>query len=248
MYINKNLDRGFKDLSIFEIGPIFTGSNPGEQNTVISGLSAGKKSRLSWIDKERNVDVFDIKRDVIQTLEEAGYNSELFFIDNETPNYYHPGKSGRLFLDSGKDRVAAYFGEIHPNILKKIDMKTESLVGFEIFLDNLKLSKKTLNDQKRKFTVSDYQKSERDFAFIISKGITSQDLINAISNVDKNLISNIKVFDVYEGSNIPENQKSIAISVTIQSSEKTLNDNDLEKINKLIIETVENKTGAKIRS
>ena len=248
MYINKNLDRGFKDLSIFEIGPIFTGSNPGEQNTVISGLSAGKKSRLSWIDKERNVDVFDIKRDVIQTLEEAGYNSELFFIDNETPNYYHPGKSGRLFLDSGKDQVAAYFGEIHPTILKKIDMKTESLVGFEIFLDNLKLFKKTLNDQKRKFTVSDYQKSERDFAFIINKGITSQDLINAISNVDKNLISNIKVFDVYEGANIPENQKSIAISVTIQSSEKTLNDNDLEKINKLIIETVENKTGAKIRS
>ena len=62
------------------------------------------------------------------------------------------------------------------------------------------------------------------------------------------MISNIKVFDVYEGDNIPENQKSIAISVTIQSTEKTLNDNDLESINKLIIETVENKTGAKIRS
>ena len=73
-------------------------------------------------------------------------------------------------------------------------------------------------------------------------------MINAISNVDQNLISNIKVFDVYEGDNIPENKKSVAISVTIQSSEKTLNDNDLEKINKLIIETVENKTGAKIRS
>ena len=78
--------------------------------------------------------------------------------------------------------------------------------------------------------------------------LNAQDLINAISSVDKNLVSNIKVFDVYEGDNIPENQKSIAISVTIQSSEKTLNDNDLEKINKLIIETVENKTGAKIRS
>ena len=73
-------------------------------------------------------------------------------------------------------------------------------------------------------------------------------MINTISGIDQNLINNIKVFDVYEGDNIPENQKSIAISVTIQSFEKTLNDSDLEKINKLIIETVENKTGAKIRS
>ena len=248
IYMNKNLDRGFKDLSMFEIGPIFTGSNPGEQNIVLCGLSAGKKFRQSWIDKERKVDVFDIKKDVVQTLVEAGYNSNKFFIDSNTPDYYHPGKSGRLFLNSEKEKIAAYFGEIHPNILKKADIKSESLVGFEIFVDNLKLPKKTLNNQKTKFIVSDYQKSERDFAFIINKEISSQDLINAISSIDQNLISNIKVFDVYEGANIPENQKSIAISVTIQSSEKTLNDNDLEKINKLIIETVENKTGAKIRS
>ena len=248
MYMNKNLDRGFKDLSIFEIGPTFTGSNPGEQNTVVCGLSSGKKSRLSWIEKERDVDVFDVKRDVVQTLIEAGYYSDKFFIDRETPNYYHPGKSGRLFLNSEKDQVAAYFGEIHPNILKEIDIKTESLVGFEIFLDNLKISKKTLNDQKTNFVVSDFQKSERDFAFIVDRKLKVQDLVSVISNIDKNLISNVKVFDVYEGDNIPENKKSIAISITIQSLEKTLTDNDLEKINKLIIETVENKIGAKIRS
>ena len=248
MYMSKNLDRGFKDISIFEIGPIFSGSNPGQQSTVICGLSAGKKSRLSWIEKERNVDVFDVKRDVVQTLVEAGYNSDKFFTDSETPNYYHPGKSGRLFLNNEKLHLAAYFGEVHPNILKKIDIKTESLVGFEIFLDNLKLFSKTLNDQKTKFTVSDYQKSERDFAFIVNKNVNSQDLINVISSIDQNLISNIKVFDVYEGENIPENQKSIAINVSIQSLEKTLNESDLEKINKLIIQTVENKTGAKIRS
>ncbi|WP_440926602.1 phenylalanine--tRNA ligase subunit beta [Candidatus Pelagibacter sp.] len=248
MYMSKNLDRGIKDLSIFEIGPIFYGPQPGAQNTVVCGLSAGKKSRLSWIEKERNVDVFDIKRDVTQTLVEAGYDSEKFYIDDESPSYYHPGKSGRIFLNKGKDNVAAYFGEIHPNIIKTLDIKTDSLVGFEIFLDNLKLPKKPLKDQKTKYSVSDFQKSERDFAFIVDRKIKVQDLISVISSIDKNLISNIKVFDVYEGENIPENQKSIAISVTIQSSEKTLTDNDLEKINNLIIETVENKTGAKIRS
>tara|TARA_B100001121_G_scaffold25816_1_gene19964 strand:+ start:1103 stop:3508 length:2406 start_codon:yes stop_codon:yes gene_type:complete len=248
IYLNKNLDRGFKDLSIFEIGPVFNGSNPGEQNTVVCGLSAGKKSRLSWIEKDRNVDVFDVKRDVIQTLIEAGYSPDKFLIDSKTPNYYHPGKSGRLFLNKNKDQVAAYFGEIHPNIINKIDIKTESLVGFEIFIDNLKLPIKTLNNLKKRFVFSDYQKSERDFAFIVNKNINAQELIDAVSSVDQSLVSNIKVFDVYEGENIPENQKSIAISVTIQSADKTLNDSDLEKINKLIIETVENKTGAKIRS
>ena len=248
IYMSKNIDRGFKDLSIFEIGPIFTGSNPGEQTTVVCGLSSGKKSRLSWIEKERSIDVFDIKRDVIQTLAEAGFNHNKFYIDSNTPSYYHPGKSGRLFLDDKKDQVAAYFGEIHPNILKKTDIKAESLIGFEIFLDNLKLQIKQLNDQKTKFTISDYQKSERDFAFVVNKNVNAQDLINAILSVDKNLISNVKVFDVYEGENIPENQKSIAISVTIQSLEKTLNENDLENINNSIIATVENKTGAKIRS
>ena len=79
--------------------------------------------------------MFDIKRDVIQTLVEAGYDSKKFYLDDESPNYYHPGKSGRIFLNKGKDKVSAYFGEIHPNIIKTLDIKTESLVGFEIFLE-----------------------------------------------------------------------------------------------------------------
>ena len=82
----------------------------------------------------------------------------------------------------------------------------------------------------------------------MNKDVNAQDLIDIISTVDESLIKDIRVFDVYEGDNIPENQKSIAISVTIQSSERTLNEDDLEKINNLIIQTVENKTGAKIRS
>tara|TARA_B100000745_G_C20127705_1_gene386311 strand:- start:755 stop:1501 length:747 start_codon:yes stop_codon:yes gene_type:complete len=248
MYINKNLDRGIKDLSLFEIGPIFHGSNPGDQETIIGGLRSGKVSRLSWVEKDRNVDVFDIKKDVIQTLVEAGYSKLKIFVDDQTPNYYHPGKSGRIFLNKEKDKVAAYFGEIHPNVLKKIDIKTEALIGFEIFVDNLKQTKKSLRDQKKIYQVSDFQKSERDFAFIINKNFKSQELIEIISNIDKELIRDVNIFDIYEGENIPNDMKSIALNVTIQSMTKTLNEKDLEKINKLIIDTVENKTGAKIRS
>ncbi len=248
MYLIKNLDRGFKDISLFEIGPIFYGSEPGEQQTVIGGLRAGKSSRLSWLEKSRNLDIFDVKKDVIQTLEEAGFNPSKLFIDDETPSYYHPGKSGRVFLNKGKDQVVAYFGEIHPNIINKLDVKTEALVGLEIFVDKLKPTKKTLKDQKLKYTVSDFQKSDRDFAFIIDKNLKVQELVDIIFNVDKVLIKEVKIFDVYQGDNIPDDKKSVAISVTIQPVEKTLNDLDLEKISSLIVKSVETKTGAKIRS
>jgi len=248
IYLNKNLDRGIKDLSLFEIGPIFYGSNPGDQETVVGGLRSGKVSRLSWIEKDRNVDVFDVKKDVIQTLVESGYDKSKIFIDDQTPNYYHPGKSGRIFLNKRKDKVAAYFGEIHPSILNRIDIKTEALLGFEIFVDNLKQPKKSLKDQKNIYQVSDFQKSERDFAFIIDKNFKSQEIIEVISNIDKELIRNVNIFDIYEGENIPNGKKSIALNVTIQSMTKTLKDKDLEKVNKLIVDTVENTTGAKIRS
>jgi len=248
IHLNKNLGRGFKDLSIFEIGPTFSGPQPGEQQTVVSGLRSGKLFRQDWTKQERLVDVFDVKRDVVQSLVEAGYNKDKFYIDDETPSYYHPGKSGRIFLNKDKENVVAFFGDIHPNILKKLDIKTEALVGFEIFLDNIKQSKKSLKDQKTQYKYSDFQKSERDFAFVLDKNFKVQELIKIITNVDKDLIKSVKVFDVYEGENIDENKKSVALNVTIQSLEKTLNEEDLNKINQLIISIVESKTDAKIRS
>ncbi len=247
-YLKKNLDRGFKDISLFEIGPIFKNSTPGEQLTVIGAIKSGKVSRLNWNEKERPVDVFDVKKDVIQTLFEAGYDRKSFFIRDKSPSYYHPGKSGSVYLDKDDIEPVAYFGDIHPNIVKKLDIKTESLVAFEIYLDHLKENKIKLKDQKPNFVYSDYQKSERDFAFVVDKNFKAQDLIEIISSIDQNLIRAIKIFDIYEGENIPDGKKSIAINVIIQSSKKTLEESDLEKINKLIISTVEMKSGAKIRS
>jgi len=248
IYLKKNLDRGFKDISLFEIGPIFNGNKPGQQKTVLAGLRSGKVSRHNWIENERLVDVFDAKRDVIQSLIEIGFNQNKLYIDDKAPSYYHPGKSGSIYLNKSENNPAAYFGEAHPNILKKIDIKTESLVFIEIYLDNIKETSKKLKDQKSKYKYSDYQKSERDFAFVIDKNYKVQNLVKIISEVNTNLIRSVKVFDVYEGKNIPDDKKSIALNITIQSSEKTLNDDDLEKVNQLIISTVESKSGAKIRS
>ena len=235
-------------MSLFEIGPIFKGNQPGQQLTVIGAIKSGKISRLSWNEKDRLVDVFDAKKDAIQTLIEAVYDKNDFFVRDNSPSYYHPGKSGSIYLDKDDLEPVANFGEIHPNIIKKLDINTEALVNFEIYLDNLKDNKIRLKDRKSKFEYSDYQKSERDFAFVVDKKIKAQDLLEIITSIDKDLIKSVKVFDVYEGENIPPDKKSIALNVTIQSSEKTLDESDLERINSLIISTVENKSGAKIRS
>ncbi len=247
-YLKKNLDRGFKDVSLFEIGPIFKDNKPGEQLTVIGAIKSGKISRLNWNEENRSVDLFDAKKDVIQTLVEAGYDRQNLFVREKSPSYYHPGKSGSVYLNKDDIDPVAYFGEIHPNIIKKINIKTEALVGFEIYLDYLKDKKIKLKDLKSQFKFSDYQKSDRDFAFVVDKHFKAQDLIDIISSIDESLIKSVKIFDVYEGENIPKDKKSIALNVTIQSSEKTLEESDLEKINKLIISTVETKSGAKIRS
>ena len=247
-YLKKNIDRGFKDVSLFEIGPTFHGKKPGDQLTIVGALRCGKAIRSNWLEKDRNIDVYDSKRDLVKTLVEAGFNKEKLYFLDEAPSYYHPGKSGKVYLSKNDDKPVAYFGEIHPNIIKNLEIKTDGLVCFEIYLDHINHTKSKLREIKSSFKYSDYQKSERDFAFIVDKNIKVQDLVNIISSVDTNLIKSVNIFDVYVGENIPPDKKSIAINVNLQSLDKALNEKDLDKISNLIISEVEKKSGAKIRS
>ncbi len=238
-YMEKNLNRGFTDQSLFEIGPVFIGKKPGDQKTVVCGI---KKKQLDEQDYlgEKDINVFDIKRDLIQALVELGVDKDEMLIEDISPSYYHPGISGSI---SSKDKniLLAHFGQLHPKIVNET-------FGFEIFLENLVNLKKNYKKIKDSLTLSDFQKSERDFAFLVSKKINAQQLVDAIKITDKLLIKKIKIFDVYEGKNIPSDKKSIALKVTIQSNEKTLNDSDLKDISNRIIKSVEQHTGAQLRS
>ncbi|MBD1138464.1 phenylalanine--tRNA ligase subunit beta [Pelagibacterales bacterium SAG-MED41] len=247
-YLKKNQDRGYEDLSLFEIGPTFFGKNPGEQQIVVGGLKSGKINRKSWLDKERDVDVFDIKSDTIKTLIELGIEEKYLFVSDNTKHSYHPGRSGSITLKSEKGPHLAYFGEIHPAIIKNLDYKDNNIFGFEIFLKNIPEPNKKLRLSKKSFQASDYQKSERDFAFVIDKIFKIGALEKIISEVDESLIQKVSTFDIYEGENIPKDKKSVAINVTLQAVDKTLTENDLDEISKKIIDTVSKKTGATIRS
>ena len=229
LFLKKNLDRGFENQSLFEIGPSFIGKKPGQQITIICGIR-----------KENLLNIYDIKKDVVKTLVELGIGKNETKINTKTPSYYHPGRSGSI-ITKNNNKLLAYFGQIHPKII-------DNTYGFEIFLENLVKYKSQNKKDKPTITFSDYQKSDRDFAFVVKKNFQAQELIEIISNVDKSLIKNVKIFDVYEGENIPTDKKSIALKVTIQSDFKTLNEIDLNEVSQKIISNVEDKASAKLRS
>ena len=238
-YLEKNLNRGFGDQSLFEIGPVFTGKKPGDQITVICTIKKQHMDEDSNFKKDP-IDIFKIKSDLIKTLVELGISKRETTIISKTPNYYHPGISGSIF-SKDKNVLLAYFGQIHPGIIS-------NCYGFEIFLENIVNFKKKFLKEKQSLVFSDYQKSDRDFAFLINKNTESQILTEIIENIDNSLIKQVKVFDVYEGENIDQDKKSIALKVTIQSDTKTLNEKDLNEISQKIINTVEEKAQAKLRS
>ena len=248
IHLKKNQDRGYEDLSLYEVGPVFFGKNPGEQQIVVGGLRSGLISRKSWLEKSRSVDVFDIKRDVFITLIDLGLEESDLFVSNNTKNCYHPGRSGSVNLKSENGLHLAYFGELHPAIITNLDFKEKNIFGFEIFLKNIPKPKKKVRVSKKNYITSDFQKSERDFAFVIDKFFRVGDLENIIKKIDDSIVKKVTTFDVFEGQNIPEGKKSVAINVVIQSQDKTLAESDLDQISQKIIETVKEKTGATIRS
>ena len=185
IYLKKNQDRGYEDVSLFEIGPVFFGKNPGEQQIVVGALKSGKVGRKSWIEKERNIDVFDIKGDTVKTLIELGISDQDLFISDITKHCYHPGRSGSITYKSEKGPHLAYFGEIHPAIIKKLDFKEPNIYGLEIFLKNIPEQNKKIRQTKKSFQPSDFQKSQRDFAFVIDKIFKIGLLEKIIKEIDK---------------------------------------------------------------
>ncbi len=248
IFLKKNQDRGHEDLSLFEIGPIFFGNHPGEQQVILGGLKSGIVGRKSWSEKPRDLDVYDIKSDAIRTLIELGVEEKDLFVSSLSKDCYHPGRSGSINLKSEKGPHLAYFGELHPSIIQKLDFKDKNVFGFEIFLKNISEPNKKIRISKKNYIVSDYQKSERDFAFVIDKSFQVGELEKTIIKVDENIIKKVTTFDIFEGGNVPEGKKSVAVNVTLQSLTKTFTEKDLDQISQKIIDSVKNKTGATIRS
>ncbi|MBL8644920.1 MAG: phenylalanine--tRNA ligase subunit beta [Rhodospirillaceae bacterium] len=244
----RNAARGLHDSNLFEIGPRFEGFKPGEQTLLAAGVRSGHTSPRHWADMRRPVDALDAKADALGVLEAAGVSASGIQTGagakDGAPGWLHPGRSG--VLKQG-NQVLAWFGEVHPRVLLALDVKGP-LVAFEVALDRIPEAKKKGNGTARPLLkASPYQPVERDFAFVLNANVSAEAVLKAVRNAERDLITNIGLFDVYEGPNVGAGKKSIAITVTLQSKDATLTDEQIEAVAKKIVAAVEKATGGVLR-
>lgn len=235
-----NFLRGFNDLSFFEIGNVFI-ENPQLQKKLISGVRVGKNKPSDHYNEVREYDFFDVKSDILDLITIFGIRADNIKIDNSNAvKYYHPYRFANLYL--GK-KIIGYIGELNPLILKDFDIK-ERVYGFELFVDNLPKPNVKI---AKPYQISDFQESIRDFAFLIDNDMAIGGLIDDIYKIDRNLIQNVVIFDIYRGQKIADDKKSIALRVSIQSLEKTLTSAEIDNISNQIIDLIESKYQANLR-
>ncbi|MCK5284087.1 MAG: phenylalanine--tRNA ligase subunit beta [Alphaproteobacteria bacterium] len=246
----QNETRGYNDVALCEVGPVFESVNPEGQKIMAAGIRAGRNTARHWSDKNtsRAVDIYDAKADAIAALEACGAPATNAQITRDAPDYFHPGRSGTLRLGSN---VLAYFGELHPEIIEQMNIKTP-IIGFEVFLQNIPESKKTeskkkASTEKKYLKLEPLQPIERDFAFLVDENIEASNLLRAVISIDKNLIKDAQIFDIYQGKGVEDGKKSIALNVIIQPKDQTLTDKDIEVLSQKIIANVEKKIGGKLR-
>ncbi len=239
----KNIARGVGSISLFEVGPEFFGCRPGEQKLAAAGVRYGMTAKKYWQGDARAYDVFDAKADALAVIAAANGPWDNAQITTEAPAYYHPGRSGVLRL--GKN-VLACFGELHPSVLKAFAIKGRA-VAFEVYLDNIPLPRGAAGKSKKKLELSPFQSVDKDLAFVVDKNVPAANIVAAAKNADKEHITDVRVFDVYEGDNLQEGKKSIALGLTFQPKEKTFTDEQLDALmNKVIVE-VGKKTNGVLR-
>ncbi len=238
--LEANRKKGFKNLNIFELGPIYNNSKS-QENIAFGLMSIQKRNNKNYSKNE--FDFFSLMEFVSIIISSLNFDIKNFNINRSQSILYHPGQSAELYM--GKKLIARY-GKIHPMILENFP-KLPYTFGFELFYENLPIetmyrkNSNSLND-------SSFQFSEKDFSFIFEKNQNLFEVHRMLMGIDKKLIQKIEFFDEYNSSEIGDEFKSVTFKITLQSKEKTLEEADLEKIHQVIIEKISNKFNAKLRS
>lgn len=242
--VKKNNSRGFESFSLFEVGNQFFSDQSGDQKNIACGLRSGIKSDKNWRNEKSYYDAYDVQEDILSLVEHLIPQSKKIEITSGAPKWYHPGRSATIMLN--KNTVLGYFGELHPKIIKYYKIKTRISV-FELFLDEVpSRSKKSTN--KESYLVSDFQAVDRDFAFIIDREVEGKTLVSLALKADEKLVKNAEIFDVFEGDSIGVNKKSLAIKVTMQAFDRTLNEAEIQEVSTKIVNSIQQNTSGVVRS
>ncbi len=244
----RNADRGFPDVALFEVGQVFKGDRPEDQLIAAGGVRRALARPFGagrhWSSNAKSVDAFDAKADALAVLAAAGAPVLALQVVSGGPAWLHPGRSGTIQI--GPQNVIGHFGEVHPRTLDALDLEGP-LVAFEVILDRIPEHRAKATRAKPPLELSPFQPVTRDFAFIVDRAVNANDVVHAAHRAEHKLIAGVDVFDVYEGTGIDPDKKSIAIAVTLQPREKTLTDEEIEAVAQKIIAEVSKRTGGTLR-
>ena len=239
---SRNQARGFMDMALFEVGAGFHGGEPGEQHTLVTGVLIGRTGPKDVHGTSRPVDLYDVKADAEAVLAAIGAPARVQILRGAN-TWRHPGRHGKICL--GPKKVLGIFGELHPKVLREMDVKGPA-VAFTIWPDEVPVPKKK-SATRPALAATDLQAVERDFAFVVDAGIEALTLVNAAAGADKALITDVRVFDEFIGGALGEGKKSLAVTVRLQPTDKTLKDADIEAVSAKIVEKVTKATGGQLR-
>ena len=239
---SRNQARGFADMALFEVGHAFQGGEPGEQHLQVAGILIGRTGPKDVLGESRVVDVYDAKADAEAILSAIGAPAKVQVLRGGEA-WWHPGRHGRICL--GPKKVMGVFGEIHPKILREMDIKGPA-VAFTLYPDEIPLPKKK-TIARPALKVTDLQAVERDFAFVVDVNVEALTLVNAAAGADKALITDVRIFDEFIGGSLGEGKKSLAVTVRLQPTEATLKDKEIEAVAAKIVEKVRKATGGVLR-
>jgi phenylalanyl-tRNA synthetase beta chain len=232
----RNLDRGASSVRLFEIGRRYLAD---EERLTATIVLAGDRSPRSWQSgKAERFDAFDVKAEALALLEAAGAPVANLQVIAGAGEQWHPGRSASLGL--GKN-VLARFGEVHPAVLQALDAP-DGLVAAEIYLDAIPETRSS-GHARTAYSPPALQAVTRDFAFIVPAELAAGDLVRAIRGSDKAAITDVRVFDRFEG----KDGLSLALEVTLQPADKSFTDEEIGAISAKIVAAAE-KLGARLRS
>ena len=246
----RNADRGVTDLAVFEVGQVFLGTRPEDQKICATGLRRGLASTLglgrhwSVTEASQQATVQHAKADALAVLASLGIATDRLQTTRKAPDWLHPGRSGALQF--GPKDVLAVFGEVHPRIVQALGLDGRYSV-FEITLDSLPIAKAKPTKMKSRPAFSDFQPVRRDFAFVVDKTVAAEDLVRCAKSVDKTLVSDVTIFDVYSGTGVAPGKASVALAILLQPQDKTLTDKDLDIFSSKLLSEMAKKTGATLR-
>jgi phenylalanyl-tRNA synthetase beta chain len=241
----RNQNRDLPDVALFELGPRFFGPQPGEQEVAAGGIRVGRIHERHWAEPARGVDVFDARADAIAALAACRIKPDALRVAPEGPAHYHPGRRGRLML--GPQTVLAEFGELHPTIIRRMELDGP-VVGFEVFLDRVPRPKAKASRARPPLKASPFPPVNRDFAFVVDDEVPAETLLAAVRAADKVLIREVSLFDVYTGSGLEDGKKSLAVAVRLQAQDHTLSEAEIEAAAKKIVAAASKATGAVLRA